>query len=65
MRNFVLALLLLSTKAAHAQDAPMADALREDGKIWVVVLTLSIILAGFIAYLIRLDGRISKLEKNK
>ncbi|HAI76388.1 MAG TPA: CcmD family protein [Microscillaceae bacterium] len=47
-----------------AQTA-MADQLRADGKIWVVVAVIVVILAAFIYYLIRLDGRISKLEKEQ
>ena len=56
---------LIDTSSIDAlPPAPMADALRADGKIWVVVCTLLIVLAGFLLYLIRLDSRISKLEKS-
>lgn len=41
----------------------MADQLRADGKIWVVVLVLAVVFAGIITYLIRLDRQVSKLEK--
>lgn len=41
----------------------MADKLRADGKIWVVVLVLSVVFAGIIVYLIRLDRQVGKLEK--
>ncbi len=41
----------------------MADKLRDNGKIYVVVLVLLIILLGVLIYLIRLDNKISKLEK--
>jgi hypothetical protein len=43
-------------------EAEMADRLRADGKIYVVVAIILIILAGFIAYLIALDRKIKKLE---
>lgn len=46
-------------------DIEMADSLRADGKIYVVVLSLLIILGGLIFYLIRLDGKIGKLEREK
>jgi hypothetical protein len=65
MRYTLVIFLFLIAFPAFAQDAPMADILRQDGKIWVVVATLSIVLLGFIVYLVRLDGRITKLEKNK
>lgn len=41
----------------------MADQLRADGKIWVVVAVIAAIFAGIVVYLIRLDRQIGKLEK--
>lgn len=41
----------------------MADKLRENGKIFVVVAIAFIILIGVFIYLISLDRKISKLEK--
>jgi hypothetical protein len=41
----------------------MADQMRADGKIYVVVAVLLIILLGLLFYLIRLDLRISGIEK--
>ncbi len=57
-------LLLLSLSAIAQENAPeMADKFRADGKIYVVVLVLATIFAGIIAYLVRLERKISKLEK--
>lgn len=57
-------LLLLCLSAMAQENAPeMADKFRADGKIYVVVLVLATIFAGIIAYLIRLERKISKLEK--
>ncbi|HKC37787.1 MAG TPA: hypothetical protein VKB95_17040 [Chitinophagaceae bacterium] len=50
---------------AKAQDVKMADVMKENGKIYVVIAVMLTILAGLILYLIRLDRKISKLEKNK
>jgi len=53
----------------HAQDSTagrpveMADRLRADGKIYVVVAVLLTIFIGIIAYVIRLDRKIRRLEK--
>ena len=51
-----------------AQDSTkvvaIADALRQNGKIYFVVAVILTIFAGIIIYLIRLDRKISKLEKN-
>jgi hypothetical protein len=43
----------------------MADAMRSNGKIYVVVAVLVTILIGIVLYLIKLDRKIKKLEKNK
>jgi hypothetical protein len=60
----LLASLLLVHLPARAQDRPeMADGLRADGKIWVVVGVILIVLAGLLGYLIRLDRRIGRAER--
>ena len=43
----------------------MADAFRSDGKIYVVVLVVLIILVGMFFYLFRIEGKIKDLNKNK
>lgn len=70
-----IALLLFSLQTYgqdkhHVVDADyqnskveMADQFRADGKIYVVVVIASIILAGFFFYAFTLDRKISKLEK--
>ena len=45
------------------EEVPMADKMREDGKIWVVVAIIGVIFGGIIVYLIRTDRKLSKLEK--
>jgi CcmD family protein len=57
--------LMLVTVAGFAQDkkAGMADLMRSNGKIYVVVGVVLIILIGLILYVFRLDRKISKLEK--
>ena len=67
-RAVALLPLLLLAGAAFAQtnaaaEPEMADALRASGKIYVVVLVLVIIVTGLLVYLIRLDGKVSRLEK--
>lgn len=55
--------------SARAQDTAgrkpveMADGLRANGKIYVVIIVVVTILLGLIAYVIRLDNKISRLEK--
>jgi len=62
----LLPLLLLASAAlaqAPAAQPEMADALRASGKIYVVVLVLVIIVVGLLVYLVRLDGKVGRLEK--
>jgi hypothetical protein len=67
IKKTVLSLLFsVSLLVSMAQDssAEMADTFRSNGKIYVVVAVMLTILAGIILYLIRLDRKISRLEKN-
>lgn len=57
-----LAFAMVST-FSHAQDAAMADGLRSEGKIYVVVLIIMIVLFGLIAYLFLMDRKLNKLEQ--
>ena len=60
----LLTLLLLSTVSmAKGQNAEMADAFRAEGKIYVVVAIVLIVLTGLIVYLFLLDRKLSKLEE--
>jgi len=56
---------IIITLVTRAQDVKMADVMKEDGKIYVVIAVMLTILAGLVLYLVRLDRKISKLEKNK
>ena len=63
---FLLALLLpaLNAVAQTTSNEPeMADALRHDGKIYVVVAVITVVLAGLLFFLISLDRKLSRLEK--
>lgn len=57
-----LVMLVISANV-FAQEPEMADALRADGKIYVVVAVVGVILAGVLFYVIRLDRKITRLEK--
>ncbi|MBT9393544.1 hypothetical protein KLP40_10255 [Hymenobacter sp. NST-14] len=61
----VLALLLpVLQAAAQTPDQPeMADALRGSGKIYVVVAVIAVVLAGLLFFLISLDRKLTRLEK--
>ncbi|MEO5946699.1 MAG: CcmD family protein [Chitinophagaceae bacterium] len=61
----LLVFMLLSTIATFAQEkeVEMADTMRSNGRIYVVVAVMLTILIGLILYVVRLDKKISKLEK--
>ena len=68
MKRLLLALtLMLSFVSAFAQEerVEMADAMHSNGKIYVVVGVVLIVLFGVFAYLIALDKKLKKLEKNQ
>lgn len=54
---------LLSSAFSHAQEVDMADRLRSEGKIYVVVAVLVTILLGIIVYLVMIDRKVSDIEK--
>ena len=60
--TFIMATIIPSVLSAREQ-VEMADTMRNNGKIYVVVAILLVILFGLIAYLIMLDRRITKVEK--
>jgi len=56
---------LLLNMTAFAQDKPeMADVMRSNGKIYVVVAVCLTILIGLFVYVFSVDRKISRLEKN-
>ena len=75
MRKYIVAVLLAITGfVAQAQDKieiteedysnnriEMADTFREDGKIYVVIAVILIILVGLFIYLILIDRKVTRL----
>lgn len=77
MKKLVTISLLIFSLSALAQEkipvtesdysnnsVEMADSMRADGKIYVLVGIIAIVFAGITVYLISTDRKISKLEKN-
>lgn len=56
---------LMDTVPPKVQQVEMASGMRSNGKIYVVVAVLSMVLIGLFIYLLTLDRRISKMEKMK
>jgi hypothetical protein len=76
MKKIILAFFLLLSFAAQAQEkiavttadysnssVEMADLMRSEGKIYVLVGVVLLIFAGLTAYVIHTDRKVSKLEK--
>lgn len=61
---FTLLLIAFST-FAQSEQPEMADAMRSNGKIYVVVVVCLVILLGLVGYVFRIDRRLSKLEQKK
>jgi hypothetical protein len=58
-----LLLLFIPTAVFSQNPVEMADVMRSDGKIYVVVAVLCTIFIGLIAYLIMIDLKVSKIER--
>jgi hypothetical protein len=58
-----LSLMTLTVRAQNEGGVDMADTMRSEGKIYVVVLIVAIVFTGLIIFAILSDRKISKLEK--
>lgn len=69
MKYFLSVLCVLIQMAAMAQAAhsqvEMADQFRAEGKIYVVVATIALIMAGLFAFLLWIERRLAFLEKQQ
>lgn len=61
LKHVISALLVLAFQFAQGQE--MADKFRGEGKIYVVIAVILIILLGFFFLLFKLDKRVDRLEK--
>ncbi len=60
---FLYTLLFLHASTVNAQQVEMADGLRANGKIYVVVAVLLTLFIFLLIYLVGIDRKITKLEK--
>ena len=61
--SFVALLLLPLLGFTQNSEVDMADAMRSNGKIYVVVAVILIIFTGLFIYLISADKRLKKIEE--
>jgi len=67
-RLTILLALIFTTLNSFGQgtaDVEMADVLRQDGKIYTVVLGLVVILTAMIVLLVRVDRKLFRLEQEQ
>lgn len=63
IKSILAAVLLFNSLSGSAQsEVQMADGMRAEGKIYVVVAIILIVLGGLIFYLFMLDRKVKKLE---
>jgi len=64
-KSAVIALLLMAVASGSqaSNGIDMADTMRSEGKIYVVIAVIAIIFAGLALYLFYMDNKIGKLEK--
>ncbi len=60
---FTLLMMMSMNMSGQEKVVEMADTMRSNGRIYVVVAVMLTILIGLILYLWRIDRKISKLEK--
>jgi CcmD family protein len=67
MKTFVKTILLfafsIAANVVSAKQVEMADGMRADGKIYVVVVIVLVILIGLFTYLFLLDRKLNKMEQ--
>ncbi len=63
--SLLLAVVATSNLWAQNAQAPveMADKMREDGKIWIVVAVITVVFLGIAVNMLRLESKVSKVEK--
>jgi len=63
MLKHILALLMLTGTLFAQAQVEMADDFRGEGKIYVVIAIILVILAGFFYLLFKLDKRLKRIEE--
>ena len=63
MKKNLTLLSIVITSTAFAQEVEMADTMRSEGKIYVVVAVAFISLAILSFYMIRIERKVTKVEK--
>jgi hypothetical protein len=68
IKKLILFFFLFTSLFVNAQEPQMADNMRAEGKIYVVIAVMATVFICIVAYLIIIDRKVKKLEdelKNK
>ena len=60
--GIILAMLCSIVTFGQTVEVEMADTMRSEGKIYVVVAVIVVILLGFIFYLFMVDRKVTRIE---
>jgi len=60
----LVSFVVISFASQAQQQAEMADTMRSNGKIFVVVGVILIVVTGLFVYLFSLDKKVSRIEKS-
>ena len=63
IKKLILFLFLFTTLFVNAQDPQMADGMRAEGKIYVVITVLAVIFGCVVVSLFMIDRKVKKLEE--
>lgn len=69
LRSLITVLFLFCCTACFAQggssQSAIGETMRSNGRIYVVIAVILVILAGLILYVVRLDRKMTRLEKGQ
>ena len=63
IKKLALFIFLFTSLFVSAQEPQMADGMRAEGKIYVVIAVMATIFVCIVAYLIIIDRKVKKLEE--
>lgn len=63
MLKYLLSIVTLAISTVLQAQVEMADGFRSEGKIYIVIAIILVILGGFFFLLFKLDNRTKRLEK--
>ena len=61
--RMIFFMLCAAPLTASAQEPEMADAMRSEGKIYVLLAIILVVLFGLITYLVFIDRKVTRIEK--